>query len=124
MTNPADDAGGTRASDAATSAPTPTPAYPPAYYAGYPGYAARPVPRVNAIAIWSLVASALGLLPFLFGLPSVIGVALGVVALNRIRFTGESGRGLAIAGVAVGAVTFLVSWLIGIAFLIDGPELR
>ena len=73
---------------------------------------------------YGVVASALGLLPMLFGLTSVIGVALGVIALNRMRFTGESGRGLAIAGIAVGAVTFLASWLIGIAFLTSGPALR
>jgi len=138
MTNPTGEAGGTPASDAA-AADTRTPAPPAehaqpysAYPAPYPqpyghpvsGYGARPAPKVSTVAIWSVVASALGLLPMLFGLTSVIGVALGVIALNRMRFTGESGRGLAIAGIAVGAVTFLASWLIGIAFLTSGPALR
>jgi hypothetical protein len=42
---------------------------------------------------------------------SIAGIVLGVVALNQIKVSGESGRGLAIAGIAVGAVTLLFSML-------------
>jgi hypothetical protein len=42
---------------------------------------------------------------------------LGVVALNQIKVSGESGRGLALAGIIVGAVTLLLSllWLVIVA---------
>jgi hypothetical protein len=45
----------------------------------------------------------------LFGIGSIIGIALGVYALNHIAVTGEGGRGLATAGILVGAVTLLLS---------------
>ena len=69
------------------------------------------------MAIASLVASCIGILPFICGLGSIIGIVLGVVALNQIKTSGEGGRGLAIAGIAVGAVTFLLSVLFTIAML-------
>ena len=65
--------------------------------------------KTNSLAIASLVASLIGILPFICGLGSIIGIVLGVVALNQIKASGEGGRGLAIAGIAVGAVTFLIS---------------
>ena len=59
--------------------------------------------ETNSLAIASLVASGIGILPFICGLGSIIGIVLGVVALNQIKTSGEGGRGLAIAGIAVGA---------------------
>lgn len=57
------------------------------------------------MAVVSLVSSVVTL----FGIGSIIGIALGVYALNHIAVTGEGGRGPATAGILVGAVTLLLS---------------
>jgi hypothetical protein len=65
------------------------------------------------MAIGSLVASVVGVC---CGLGSIAGIILGVLAMNQIKQSGENGRGLAIAGIAVGVVTLLLSavWTIGV----------
>lgn len=73
------------------SAPAPdtqraAPAHPPAYPSGAP---------TNAMAIAALVAS----LVF-----APLGIVFGHLALNQLKRTGEEGRGLAIAGLAIGYV--------------------
>ena len=100
-------------------APAPGYAPPPTGYPapGYAGAYGVPAQKTNSLAIASLVASLIGILPFICGLGSIIGIVLGVVALNQIKTSGESGRGLAIAGIAVGAVTFLISVVFTIAVL-------
>ncbi|MCW2553761.1 MAG: hypothetical protein JWR13_2280 [Mycobacterium sp.] len=65
--------------------------------------------RTNRTAIASLVSSVVTL----FGIGSIIGIGLGVYALNQIAVSGENGRGLAIAGIFLGALTLLLS-MIGI----------
>lgn len=67
-----------------------------------------PARRTNRTAIASLVSSVVTL----FGLGSIIGIGLGVYALNQVAVTGEN-RGLALAGIFVGALTLLLS-MIGI----------
>jgi len=95
----------------AQSYPPPSPygTYPPPP-AGYPGaeygYGAPVQQGTNTMAIASLVASILGAC---CGLGSIIGIVLGIVALNQIKQTRQAGQGLAIAGIAVGAVTLLIS---------------
>ncbi|MFI0453508.1 DUF4190 domain-containing protein [Actinomadura sp. 6N118] len=54
-------------------------------------------PKTSRLAIASLVTGIVGCL-------SIVGVVLGVVALVRIRRTGERGQGLAIGGIVAGAV--------------------
>lgn len=58
----------------------------------------------NGLAIASLVVSLAG--GCFYSLGGIVGIILGIVALNQIKQTGQEGRGLAIAGIAVGA-TFL-----------------
>lgn len=65
-------------------------------------------PRRNRTAVASLVASIVSLA----GLGSILGMGLGVYALNQIAVTGEGGRGLALAGIVVGALTLLVSMIV------------
>lgn len=60
-------------------------------------YSYRPAQRFSAMAIASFVLSILGF--------SVIAIILGAVALRSIAQNKESGRGLAIAGVVIGAAT-------------------
>lgn len=97
----------------------PPPGYGPAGYPapGYGGAYGAPGQKVNSMAIGSLVASVIGVVPFLCGIASIVGVVLGIIALNQIKTSGEGGRGMAIAGIAIGAVTFLISVITGIAFL-------
>ena len=66
------------------------------------------------MAIGSLVASVLAIpLAFACGvfgvLAAIVGVVLGIVAINQIKQSGEEGRGLAIAGIVVGAVTLVLA---------------
>jgi hypothetical protein len=73
---------------------------------GYPA-AVGPLaaPRqTNGLAIASLACSAAGIIPFFFGVSCVVGIVLGFVSLGQIKRTGgvQQGRGLAIAGIAVG----------------------
>jgi hypothetical protein len=58
------------------------------------------------MAIASLVASCVGVL---CGIGSIVGIVLGIIAMNQIKQTREGGHGLAIAGIAVGGVTLLLS---------------
>ena len=72
-----------------SDAPTPTPSYQPAPAAG----------RTNTLAIVALI---LGIVVPLGG------IIVGPIALGQIKRTGEGGRGLAIAGIIIGAVLILL----------------
>ncbi len=95
--------------------PPPPPSEPPKRSAppnySSPGYGSSSagVPptgwSTNRLAYWSLVSSGFG---FLCGIGSIVGIVLGLIALNQIKRTNEGGRGLAIAGIAVGAVGLVV----------------
>ena len=65
------------------------------------------------MAIASLASSLIGVL---CGLGSIVGIVLGVIALNQIKQTGQGGHGLAVAGIAVGGLTLLINlvWTISV----------
>ncbi len=67
-------------------------------------------PKTNPFAIASLVTSLVGLC-FWFLAP-IAGIVLGIVALNQIKQSNEEGRGLAIAGIAIGGVLLFINLLI------------
>jgi uncharacterized membrane protein len=72
------------------------------------------------LAIASLACSIGGIIPFFFGVPCVVGIILGFVALGQIRKTDgvQQGRGLAIAGVIVGfSLIALFVLLLSLAFV-------
>jgi Na+/H+-dicarboxylate symporter len=48
----------------------------------------------------------------------IVGVILGIAALNQIKATGRSGRGMAIAGIVIGAVALVMLILVLIVFVI------
>lgn len=75
-------------------------------------YAAAPVAPTNALAIVSLVLSAVGLFTFV---TAIAGVICGHIALGQIARTGEQGRGLALGGVIGGYVVIGLYVLLGIA---------
>jgi Domain of unknown function (DUF4190) len=89
----------------------PPPGYglPPAGYpaSDYSPYG-QPGQKTNSMAIASLVASGIGVL---CGIGSIVGIVLGILALNQIKQTREGGQGIAIAGIALGGVLVFV-WLI------------
>jgi hypothetical protein len=85
------------------------PQYPsaPQYQGGY-GYNAPPQQAgTNGMAIASLVVSFFC---------SIIGIILGIIALNQIKQSGQGGRGLAIAGIVIGCVSIVI----GIAIVAGG----
>ena len=88
------------------AAPTYGYAQPPAPGYGYPPPVWGPAqPPMSGLAIASLATSIGGV--FTLGAAGPVGLGLGIGALRRIRRTGARGRGLAIAGIAVGAVMTL-----------------
>lgn len=54
------------------------------------------------------------LLGWLCGIGPVLGVIFGFIALNQIKKTGEGGRGLAIAGIIIGAIAIVLGIIWGI----------
>jgi hypothetical protein len=54
------------------------------------------------MAVASLVTALVGLL--FCGLPSIVGLILGIIAMRETRRTGQAGHGLALAGVIVGGL--------------------
>ena len=71
------------------------------------------VPRTSPLAVAALACAALGW--WLFGLGSLAAIALGLVSLQQIEQSNGSlkGRGLAIAGIALGAAV-CVAYLLAI----------
>jgi hypothetical protein len=104
-------------SDAATRGvpPGPPPGYPGAY--GYPGYSGYPMQRpTNGFAVASLV---LGILIIIsWGFTGILALIFGYVARKQIRERGQSGDGMAIAGIVLGWVAvgiwaiILIIWMI------------
>jgi hypothetical protein len=91
-------------------------------YQGY-GYSAPPVvvaaPATNGLAIAALVCALAGIATC--GVTSVIGAILGHVARRQIRERGESGDGLALAGIITGWIIFglyALFWLVYIVFFV------
>jgi len=99
----------------------PPPGYPPQYQGGYGGYGApydpyapaRPV-GTNGKAIAALVTSLSGLV--FCGVPSIVGLILGVIAMRETKRTGQEGHGMALAGVIVGALS-VVGWLVYVVII-------
>jgi hypothetical protein len=107
--------------------PPGAPGYPPPGYQGappghqpYPGaypygtdpydpYRAMKPPGTNGKAIAALATSVAGVL--LCGLPSIVGLVLGVIAMRETRRTGQDGYGLALGGAIVGGLV-TVGWVL------------
>ncbi len=59
----------------------------------------------NGFAVASLVCSLFGWVCMFIG--AFLGIIFGFVALSQIKRTGQNGRGLAIAGIVIGAVVLV-----------------
>ena len=76
------------------------------YYGGIKKYQSA---NYNGLSIagFSLSCAAI-IFNFLFGLPGIVGLILSIVGLCQCNKRSEKGRGLAIAGIAIGAVLTLL----------------
>jgi hypothetical protein len=98
-------------------------AYPPGAYApGYPPAEWAPPRPTNGMAVASL---ALGI-TWLWWIGSVLALVFGYLARRQIAERGESGAGLATAGIVLGwiGVGLLALTLAGLGFAILVPEFR
>jgi hypothetical protein len=101
------------------SEPAPLGGYPPAPggYPAPPPYGAYPTsPGTNGLAIGSLVCSLAS--PLLCSVLAIVGIVLGIVALNQIKQTGQGGRGLALAGIIVGAAFIVIAIVAVVVYVV------
>jgi hypothetical protein len=63
-----------------------------------------PARQTDGLAIASLVCSCVGIIPFLLGVPCILGVIFGFVSRGKIKRSHGAlkGEGLALAGIIVG----------------------
>ena len=73
-------------------------------------------PRTNTLAVWSLSLAVVGL--SCCGCLSIPAIILGAISLSQIKDRGEDGRALAIAGIAIGIFSILLSALCGVLWTI------
>jgi hypothetical protein len=73
--------------------------------------------KLNTLAVVSIATA-------LTSIGAVAAIITGHVALTQIKKSGESGRGLALAGTIVGYVTIAFWTLASIGFLIAGAYLK
>jgi hypothetical protein len=90
---------------------------------------------MNVLSIVSLVAGILGLLGMCLGVIPVVGlfcsvpgglfglvaVILGIVGMNKVKTSGEKGKGMAIAGLILGVLTLLGICVYAIISIALGP---
>ncbi|MCZ2263682.1 septum formation family protein [Isoptericola sp. QY 916] len=86
----------------------PTPYAQPAPY-GAPSPYGQPAPGTDGLSIAALITGILGISP--------VALGLGIAGMRRTRRTGQSGRGLAIAGVVLGALGIL-GWLLVVGLVV------
>jgi hypothetical protein len=84
----------------------PAPGYP---VPGYPLASYPPAPAgTNSLAVFSMIAAVLGLLPLCGFLFSIAGGVLGAFAINQIKRSGQGGYGLAVAGISISVATLAI----------------
>jgi hypothetical protein len=102
------------------------------YPGGYDPYQGYQSPPTNRLAVASLVTSIAGVV---LGIPlavfcyigwviPVVGAVLGGIALGQIKQSGQQGRGMAIAGVAIGTATaalLMLAMIVVIAAALHSP---
>ena len=89
------------------------PHYPGGFYSApdYGGGYGPAQPGMNGLAIGSLIASLTGFLCFIGG---IMGIVLGIIALDQIKRTRQEGYGLAVAGIVIGIATLVVTLIVAI----------
>lgn len=88
-----------------------SPPYPGGFHPA-PDYGYGPAqPGTNGLAIGSLIASLTG---FLCCIGGIVGVVLGIIALDQIKRSRQDGYGLAVAGIVIGIASLVVALIIAI----------
>ena len=64
--------------------------------------------KTNKNAICSITCSIISI--FIFWWLSLAGISTGIVALKEIKEKNEKGKGLAIAGIVIGAIAEIIYW--------------
>ncbi len=126
---PSDQSGSSNANPPAatepSSVPQPEPApqvmsadYIPPTAVPTPGYVTGPSTQTNTLAIVSLIASIASWL-IIPGLGSIIGVICALIARNQIKASAgqQTGDGLAIAGLIIGALNLVLICLVLVCFV-------
>lgn len=75
-----------------------------------------PAPRTNTLAVWSLSLAIVGL--SCCGCSSFLAIIFGAISLSQIKERREGGRGLAIAGIAIGIFSILLGALLGLLWAV------
>ena len=84
----------------ASAYPSGYPAYPGQYPGAYDPYRSAKPRGTNGKAIAALITSLAGLL--CCGLPSIVGLVLGVVGMRETKRTGQDGYAIALIGAIIG----------------------
>lgn len=85
--------------------------YPRPDYQGAYGPQAAAQSGTNGMAIASLISSFTGLLCCIGG---IVGIVLGIIALDQIKRTRQDGYAIAVAGIVIGIATLIVALIVGI----------
>ncbi|TDZ41996.1 DUF4190 domain-containing protein [Mycobacteroides franklinii] len=99
------------------------PGYPAPGYADPYGYGAYgPTAGTNGLAIASLITSIAAIVTCYLGIIlGIVGVILGVIALNQLKTRQQDGKGIAIAGIILGAV-IPVLWIVVLIIIAAGSS--
>lgn len=95
--------------------PQPSAPYaPPQTYPGQQTYRqpvyAAPAQKTNGLAVAGFVCSlASFILPYVGVVTAIVGLILSIIGIGQIKKSGEKGRGLAIAGIIIGALIILLT---------------
>ncbi len=109
-----------------SAAPPPWGAPPPGYGYGYgasgPGWGPPPLPSANGMATASLVCGILGVIPCFIvnGALAVVALVLGIMVVRKINAgtAAPDGRGMAVAGIVLGAIgTVLVTLYVALIII-------
>lgn len=74
--------------------------------------------KTNSLAVTAFVVSLVSIvLPFLPIIPPLLGIIFGSAALKQIKKNKDEGRGLAIAGIIMGAVSIFITLVFGLLIL-------
>lgn len=99
------------------------PGYPPPGYADPYGYGAYgQTGGTNGLAIASLITSIAAIVTCYLGIIlGIVGVILGVIALNQLKTRQQDGKGIAIAGIILGAA-IPVLWIVVLILVAAGSS--
>ena len=63
----------------------------------------------NSLALAGFIVSLCSLFISLWGLTAIVGIILSSIGLGQIKKTNENGKGLAIAGIIIGAASIVIN---------------